>query len=270
MASVLTLDQQSVRDGDQVRATGHVVSVPGEPVRFCADGLVHASATLGRPPAPTFCENGVDVDGVDLNALSSPRTQDGATEGGATLEGTWRHGALLVRQQRAPDPPSFRADADQVPCPRPAGGWPASDTVPERAGNLPEPGVFAFYDWLDATPGAGSRSMLLHPAPGKAVLAIGADSAAERVDAERSLRPALGDALCIVDTATDHVRLAAARADNRLTGAPGVWKFGPSLGEKLEQRLSLGVLLITPELREVADRYPAGLVDFEPTISRIG
>lgn len=204
--------------------------------------------------------------GVDIARVAWSRAKDGATEGGASIEGVWRDGVLHVDKQGPPDHTEDSAQPDTVPCPRPATGWPAVGVND----NLPEPAQIAMYDYLDSHPGSGDRTKLLRPAPGKAVLGIGVDSAAARADVERSLRPALGDALCVVTIDTDVEALTAARVDPSLTGGDHVWSYGLGLTDELEQQVSISVLLVTPELRESADRYPAGLVHFQPTIRKIG
>ncbi|GAA0896428.1 hypothetical protein GCM10009558_084270 [Virgisporangium aurantiacum] len=117
-----------VRDGMRVRASGTVLAVPGQPVRFCAPATSTAPAGADLPA----CVHGVVVTGVDLGALAQPVERAGARIGSATLTGTLRSGVLAVTGQ-APPEPAATAGSPAVPCPAPAGGWTATGPFDGRA-----------------------------------------------------------------------------------------------------------------------------------------
>jgi hypothetical protein len=111
-----------VRDGDEAQASGMVVAVPGQPVRFCAPAPVPAIGSL--TPRPPACDYGVPVTGVDLARLSSPVQHPGFRYGSAHLRGTWRAGTLAVTAQSAPEvTPTVPDNTPPLPCGKPAGGW---------------------------------------------------------------------------------------------------------------------------------------------------
>ncbi|GAA2553067.1 hypothetical protein GCM10010435_24290 [Winogradskya consettensis] len=98
-----------VHDGDTVEASGTVLSLPGEPVRFCAPAPV-ALGGGGGPEAD--CPFYVPVTGVD------------PAEGEFHLVGVWHAGTLTVTEQGPPSPATPAPTMpDEPPCPAPAGGW---------------------------------------------------------------------------------------------------------------------------------------------------
>jgi len=112
-----------VRDGMRVRASGIVLAVPGQPVRFCAPAITTAPA--GANADVPACIHGVVVTGVDLDALAEPAERAGSRFGGASLTGTWRSGVLVVTDQAPPAPPAAHG-SPAIPCPAPPGGWKAT------------------------------------------------------------------------------------------------------------------------------------------------
>jgi hypothetical protein len=112
-----------VRDGDDVAASGTVVAAPGQPMRFCAPA---PTAMIGWPEGrepPPSCTFGVNVTGVDLDALVGADTTAGVRHGRAYLRGVWRAGAIVVTEQAAPVEGPPPAPPPTLPCPPPDGGW---------------------------------------------------------------------------------------------------------------------------------------------------
>ncbi len=112
-----------VRDGDEVEASGLVIAASGEPVRFCAPAPVPA---IGRGSALeellASCPLGVEVTGVDLDALAEAGTTAGVRHGRAYLRGVWHAGTITVTEQGPPvaDP---QPEPPPLPCPTPEDGW---------------------------------------------------------------------------------------------------------------------------------------------------
>lgn len=261
--------QRAVVEGSRVLATARVVAVPGRPVRLCGDAPVAAVGYLpGREPAPAYCAAGVDVEGVDLGALSQRRSKDGASEGFGRFEGVWRDGVVHVDVQQ-PAPPAFTAappPPDVVPCPAPDRGWP----VEGPGSNLLEDEQASLQRYTAAHPQQLSWLALRRPAAGRLTLVLGVHDDAERADAERLLRPALGARLCLPTVRTAAADLAAVEADPALRAGPGqVFSSGRGVSPAGEVTHSVGVTLVTPELRAAADRHPAGMVVFEPTVMAV-
>lgn len=265
----LALDQQAVRDGDRVGATSRIVLMPGHPAQVCGNN--YNDGVLRIPPLPPQpCIAGTDIVGVDPASLANARTRDGATEGWATVEGTWRDGVLHVDRQQQPTPP-IRASMwdDSVPCPEPADGWPATGP----GDNLPAPGERALGAYYALHPDVNDGFLsLLRPSRGKLVLGLAVHSTAERADAERLLRPTLGDGLCLVQATVSRKAVSSAEADPALRVGPGSVAFGSGIGvtDRLEPEFDVSLTMITPELRAAADRHPAGLVHIEATVHRSG
>lgn len=254
----------------RVEASARVVAVPGRPVRLCADAPVAGVGyEPGQEPPPDWCEAGVDVERVDLAALSQARTKEGATEGWAAVEGVFRGGVVVVDRQDPYEPARTARPLppDRVPCPEPEGGWPAEGP----GSNLPEPAERALQDYLQAHPEQQAWLSLLRPATGRLALGVAVHDDAERAEAERLLRPAVGEALCLVDPVTTREELAALDADPALRAGPGeVFSSGTGLADGLEPEHTVGVIMVTPQLRAAADKHRAGLVRFEPTVVRKG
>ncbi|GAA2515136.1 hypothetical protein [Winogradskya humida] len=124
-AGPVVADALVVHDGDIVEASGTVLSLPGEPVRFCAPAPV-ALGGGGGPEAG--CPFYVPVTGVDLDALTyTPLARKAKLPGSAHLVGVWRAGTLTVTEQgpSTPETPAVPMTPDEPPCPAPAGGWKA-------------------------------------------------------------------------------------------------------------------------------------------------
>lgn len=253
----------------RVSGTGSVIAVPDRPIRFCTPSSDSIAYPPGGEPAPRYCDAGVDVVGVDLEALAEARTKDGATEGRATLTGTYTAGVLTVEQQEPPTPVPDRPRTQTPPCPEPAGGWPAQG--PDQ--NLPPESNQAFTDYLGAHEGSVMFTALLRPTETTVIAGFAVHDDDERAQVERELRPALGDALCVVDARWTQAELDAAREDPDLQlspfGSDGLvvaTGVGPGDGDYVQPHYRVYTLLVSPELRAAADRHPAGLVIFEPAL----
>lgn len=248
-----------VRDGDLVSASGRVVAIPGRHVRFCTPAIAYA--LIEPPPAPAYCDLGVDVTGVDLGALSRRREQGGAIEGYARLIGTYRAGTVRVTRQEAladerpSDPPS-----DSVPCAAPAGGWPRGP----HWENLDTSAVSA-YQALH--PDDIVTVALFRPSVAQVVLTIAAQDP-QRVST--TLRPAYGARLCVVaarysaaEVGTAMDALSAFTRGSRL----GIWSVGQGVGADGQPHIEANVVMLTEKLVELERRFPAGLVQMKPWLA---
>jgi hypothetical protein len=206
-----------VRDGSRVTGTGRVVSVPGRPVRLCADTrTADVGYEPGHEPPPKYCEHGVDVSGIDVNA--DRREKDGAVEGRATLLGTWRGDLLEVEEQRPPEPMEGPKGARTIgnynyvptpsPCPLPEGGLPRTDIMENLTHASP-----AIEEFCRAHPGLRPFSALRRPEPDQVVFALAVQDDQERQDAERLLMPILGEHLCVIDARVTPEQVEAAATE---------------------------------------------------------
>lgn len=272
-ASAGAADQLPVVEGARVRGSGQVVAVPGRPVRLCAPVPTDlVGYPPGQEPAPQFCEIGVDVRGIDLDALAYRREKDGAVAGFAVLTGIWRSGVLQVETQEPP-PPAPVTDADGFgphrvqtpPCPAPAGGWPRTfkgDNISEA-----QPAIEAF---LAEHPEAGEFLALFRPGPEQVLLGVAVHTQQARADAERLLRPVVGERLCITDARYTGEQVKQAQQDPALRVGPPphpIYSSGTGITDDIQPVHQLGVAMITEDLAAAARRHPPGLVVFEPTIA---
>ena len=262
-----------VVEGARVRGSGQVVAVPGRPVRLCAPvPTADVGYPPGQEPAPQFCEFGVDVEGVDVTELAHRREKDGAVSGSAVLTGVWREGSVHVEVQESPPPaPVIGADGfgpHQVqtpPCPAPEGGWPRTfqgDNIDEA-----QPGMAAF---LAEHPGARDFLAFFRPGPDQVLLGVAVHGEQARADAERLLRPLVGERLCITDARYTPEQVEAARADPALRPEPPpgpVYGSGTGISDDIQPVQSLDVVMITEDLLAAADRHPPGLVAFRPAVA---
>lgn len=241
-------------------------------MRLCAPV---ATADVGYPPgqepAPQFCEVGVDLEGVDLDALAHRRVKDGAVSGSAVLTGVWRGGAVHVEVQEAP-PPSPPIDADGFgphtvqtpPCPAPAGGWPSTfkgDNI-----DAAQPAMSAF---LAEHPESREFFAFLRPGPEQVVLGVAVHGRGARADAERLLRPVVNERLCITDARYAAKQVQAVQEDPDLRVGPPphpIFSSGTGISDDIQPVHILGVVMITEELLAAAAKHPEGLVAFEPAV----
>lgn len=265
-----------VVEGSRVRSSGYVVSVPERPARLCAPV---ATEDIGYPPgqepAPQYCEHGVDLEGVELDALAHRREKDGAVAGSAVLTGVWRRGAFHVETQElppsapAPDADGFGPHVAQTPpCPAPAGGWPSTfkgDNIDEA-----EPAMNAFRA---EHPESMHFMAFLRPAPEQVVLGVAVQDETARADAERLLRPVLGERLCITKARYTPEQVKQVQEHPALKPGPAphpIFSSGTGVSDDLQPVHRLGVVMITEELLAVAAEHPDGLVEFEPTVVVMG
>ncbi len=109
------------------------------------------------------------------------------------------------------------------------------------------------------------------PTQSTAIVGFAVRDDAERDEVEAALPPTLGDALCVVDARRTEAELQAVREDPALDptrpGSPGQG-YGSSvtLGDDLQGRVRVTTIWVTPGQRAAADRYPEGLVVFEPDL----
>jgi len=139
-------DELLVRDGDRVEVSGQVIAAPGKEPVFCAPLPKPAIGwPKGKEPAPT-CEAqyAVTLKNFDLTKLADATAIKGVRTGITHLTGTWTGRTIKVTDQTIPQEQSTTAELnippDEVPCPAPAGGWPA---VPN---NIDKAAVATFLD----------------------------------------------------------------------------------------------------------------------------
>ena len=247
--------------GTMIAGSGRVVSVPGHPTRLCAPGPDAQPLTAtGQQPAPQYCAVGIDVTGVDLARLTSPRRKDGAVEGYAWLQGTYTVSGLNVLLQQAPrDPaPDLPPDWTHPPCSEPAGGW-ASD--PTKAQDL----LNAAAAYQTAHPGQIASTTLFHPTGGAVAVVAATDLS--------TVRQALhGDphALCVVPTRFTATQLTQAQAAIAALGSAdgsAVLAAGPENDATGQAHIQASVVAVTPTLAQLQQRFPTSLVQYTPWLT---
>jgi hypothetical protein len=130
----------------------------------------------------------------------------------------------------------------------------------------------AIQSFLDAHPDSRDFSALLRPSADQVLFGVAVHDDAAREAAERELRPVLGNQLCVVDARYDPQDLERARSDPALQVelfSGEVFSSGTGVSDDLQPVQHLGVVMITEELRRAADAHPAGLVEFEPSITLV-
>lgn len=231
-------------------AAGDVVAVPGRPVRLCSP---LPQPAMYPAPAPSYCDYGVDVEGVDLDALEDRRTDNGVVSGRAQLTGTFVEGTLHVTDQRSPAPGGGADFFVTPPCPAPDGGWPRvrADAVGLVQYKKRHPDAVL---GIDVMPVSQDQAVAF-------VLVVG-DTQAAYAD----LRPRYGDALCIATSRYTRAEFRAAYGDPALT--PGVerqiWsKSGYQVLIEGELGVQVQATYETPQLKAAVAKHPAGLVHVE-------
>jgi hypothetical protein len=234
-----------------------VVALDGK-VRLCGRNRIHDA---GFPEgAPKQCSDGVDLDGFDTSLL--PKAEDGRA-GNASFVGVWEGNKVAVTtssKQQQPDTYGSRVMDDAVvPCPRPAGGWPAKAFAQE---DYPA----ALLEHRKTYPNDAMVTAILYP-DGEMqhdvqVLGVVAPDrdAAQRV--RDVLAPTHGRALCVVvaNYTPEQFALAA-------QGAQGVYAVGePSLETGLKLFVSWSVFVVGDEVQDALDKLPKGLVDVSALI----
>lgn len=248
-----TATSRPAADGPLHVASGRIVSVPGWPVRFCAPAPSTLMLITPTPP-PAYCESGVDVEGVDLDALQGRREAEGAVEGYASLTGVWDGTTLVVTKQSAPNAdPGPPARPDTPPCPAPEGGWPQD---PEQANMNMQP----MQEYAGRHPDEAVLVAMLRPSRTQ-VLAYYLTTG-DVDEAERALRPLYQVKLCVAKSRWTKKELQSAQAD----------VFRPARGEQVfsagayldpatgQQTVHADATVLTPGLQAVLDQHPKGIL----------
>ncbi|BEP13183.1 hypothetical protein acdb102_14940 [Acidothermaceae bacterium B102] len=256
-------------DGQTVQADGRVVSVPGKPARFCAPEAMDAVAYApGREPAPKWCPLGVDVTGVDLHALSIPRTKEGATEGYAFLRGVYRSGTLAVsvqsaQRQQQPDFPMLTTP----PCPVPAGGW-------HRESRGSNPPIADAVSTFSASHLGQVVTIAIFRPNGTTGVVVAAVTDLAVAKAALPDKPA---ELCLIAAKYTMAQVTAAEAPfiaeikAHLTSPGGqVYGIGRGVGPDGQSVLQADVVTLTTTVRGWASAAPAGLVHLVPWLAAVG
>ncbi len=246
-----------LHDGDRVHAGGRVVAVPGRPVRFCAPIAVAAVGyAAGREPAPAYCDWGVDVQGVDLNAMSSRRAKAGAVEGYANLVGTYRaSGVIDVVTQGPYRVTDSSLPPDQPPCPAPPGGWPTG-SADENLDLTP------IEDYSRAHPGVVLTPAELRPSRRQVLAYVLTLTDPGPVDV--ALRPSYGARLCVVRSRYSRGQISGATQALTATTAGGhanIYAVGAgALAADGQPVIEVESVQVNPELVALAAGQPRGLV----------
>ncbi len=262
-----------LRDGDRAAASGTVLAVPGQPVRFCPP---LPSPAIGLPsgasPVPG-CAMGVTVTGVDLSRLTAVREYNGTRWGEAMLRGVWHGGSLAVTEQGAPQPdPDDVPTYDPPPCPAPEGGW--RDGPADNSKIIPyvteqHPDQFRM-PWA-AYPAGGPSSATTGT---QAVEVLVIEVVSGDLDAaRRELRSRYDGNLCVVSAAgklsiADQQRiLSTARpALDQLMAdrSSGIWSLSGGDLIKLE------MVVLTPQLWQRVGAISPGHMDPRPWLRPVG
>ena len=253
----------TVPAGPLCGATGRVVSVPGRPVRFCAP-VPTAAVGSTAPPPPAYCDLGVGVVGVDLDALTDRREDHGAIEGRAQLTGTFSDATLHVTDQKQAAVGDHPQGYDAPPCPAPAGGWPSG----AETENLNTDALQAYQAaHADEVP----MVALLRPSAHQvlAYLMTAGDVAA----AQTALRPTYGARLCVARSLYTVAQVHAAQEDPGLRGGPGtqIYAFGGTgLGGDGQVTVDVSATYETPAIAAAVARHPKGLVRLDLFLNPVG
>lgn len=160
---------------------------------------------------------------------------------------------------------TFSATAS--PCPLPEGGLPPTD-LHDNLGHASS----ALQEFFRAHPGSQPFSALRRPAPDQVLYALAVQDEAEREDAERLLRPVLGERLCLVDARITAEQFQAAVDDPALAVGPGADRpFAAGQGISNDGTLTpvyrVDVVMVTEELRAAVDAHPDGVVELHPLLT---
>ncbi len=236
----------------ELTATGRVVQVPGKPPRACANVAI-AGVGTSEPPAPAWCQLGVDVQGVDFATLDSRFEKDGAVEGYATLTGHLDGDVLVVTKQEPPrqaPPTSFHI----APCPAPPGGW-------RDYGHETNPDVTEAQAYVAQHPDLVAEIAISRPSKTQAVPFLLTWGDPDQV--RTALEPSYGDQMCLQRSRWTKQEVAAAAAELAgLARTEGVYMYGSghSLGDDGQLTVDAEAVRSTPALEAFAARHPAGLV----------
>lgn len=258
-----TYDQLVLEAGQRVEASGRVVSVPRRPTRFCAPVAEAAIGYAeGREPAPTYCEQGIDVAGVNLSTLTNRRQKDGAVEGSAALDLVYRgHGsASVVHQAPDRDPEKSLDPSDRVPCPPPDGGWP----VGAKDDNLD---LTALQKYTDTHPGDVLTLAMLRPSSTQVIAYV--LTLTDPAPVAAALRPAYGKPLCVVRSRYTQAQIT--RAADAFTP---LMQHGPvyvvsagGLGPDAQPVVGVELTAVTTKTAALAGRQARGLVRLRPWLA---
>lgn len=255
-----------LHDGDRVHAGGRVVAVPGRPDRFCAPiGLAAVGYAPGHEPAPAYCDLGVDVQGVDLTALSSRRAKAGAVEGYADLVGTYRaSGVIDVVTQRPYRVNSPALPPDRPPCPAPPGGWPAG-AADENLDLTP------IENYSRAHPSVVLTPALLRPSRRQVLAYVLTLTDPGPVDV--ALRPSYGARLCVVRSRYSRAEISRATlafTSRTAGGHADIYAVGAgALAADGQPVIEVDSVQVNHELATLAEAQPPGLVRLRPWLQPI-
>ena len=248
----MDIDAVVVRDGDRVRASGHLVR-DSQGDWFQPD-LPHAGpGGLERGVRPVWRPGAVGVVGADFDAVSNRFERSGAVEGRALVTGTWSGGQLHVEQQAAPPPHGARRPRWVTPpCPPPPQGWPILMRRIELC-----------YDLGDLqTTGAAVAVGIFRPGPNRAVLVVAAGDVAA---VEARLRPQLGESLCVVPSRWTKAQLDVVGDYLHYQWEPwGLYGLGLHYTDDGQARMAAQLVRVLPEIAAWAAALPKDILLLEP------
>jgi hypothetical protein len=238
-------------DGERTEAFGRLVQ--------------NALGTWFEPPLPVPATDqpisppshlAVPVDGASLTNVARRQERDELIEGYATVLGRWVDGLLVVEHQAPPPQPVNEPDAAPEsrripPCPEPPGGWPrrGRDRLgPTEQGALQDSGaiVTATTYW---------------PGPYQAVAVI---AATDIVAVENTLRPILGEQLCVVPSRFTLDEITSVR--QHIARHFIAWKLvttAESSDDDAQLVIQVSATRVVPEMAAWAKTCPPGLVELE-------
>ena len=213
----------------------------------------------GHEPAPRPSGLGIRVDGVDLGRLDQRREKEGAVEGWTCLTGIWRDERLTVMEQRqrvAIRPQNPARQWTVPPCDPPAGGWPAGGTDEN-------------IDVEAELRGSEVVTVTMFRPSARQVIAVVASDDPELT--RHRLAPALGERLCVIESAWPGQQLRHIRA--YLDAHQQEWLFytwGEGADERGQLQFSIELVRVVPSFAEFAAELPDGLLLVDPWLSPAG
>lgn len=255
-------DRLVLKAGQRVSASGRVVAVPGRPARFCAPVAEPAVGYApGHEPAPAYCAQGVDVQGISLSTLTSRREKDGAVEGFAALDVIYRGQGLVSVVHQAPyRTPKQVNPPDRVPCPPPAGGWP----VGSENENLD----FTTMDnYAHTHHGVVLWTALLRPSTTQVLAYV--LTLTDPAPVAAALRPAYGKSLCVTRSRFTQTQIthAADAFTTSMRHGPVYTVSAGGLGPDAQPVVEVGLTAVTTKTAATADSQPSGLVQMQPWLT---
>jgi hypothetical protein len=266
-------------------ASGPITPQPPADQRYEATGLVLERTKGPAAQPPMLCLGGVleslppqcgtlPITNWDWDRVEGEQRMNGVTWGDFHVVGTYDGESFTVLQVGPPQPePSDPADAIEIPCPEPDGGWVATD--PGRAGDADEQ---AALHYTDAQPDSAG-TWVKHTEPNPSDLNHGPNdvvlNAAFTGDIERhrrELSQLWGGPLCVVQYERTQAELHHIQKELTERGSD---EFGFTVlfasTDIVRNRVEIGVVVADDATRAAVDaRYGEGVVLLVPALHPVG